>query len=57
MAKDPVATAAGNNPILTTLTAAVSGFTLAGPPRRLRSNLMWGLDRLPVRVEMEATRD
>jgi cytochrome P450 len=36
--------------------ARVGAVELRGPVRRLRSNLMWGLDRLPVHLEWEAAR-
>ncbi|MCM4083113.1 cytochrome P450 [Paractinoplanes hotanensis] len=42
---------------LNALAHTVSRFEPAGPVRRLRSNLMWGLDQLPVRVRPKEHRD
>ncbi|MDG4797029.1 cytochrome P450 [Micromonospora sp. WMMD1082] len=42
---------------LDALASQVTRFELTGPVRRLRSNLMWGLDQLPVRIHLEDDRD
>ena len=42
--------------LLEEVLARVASVELRGPVRRLRSNLMWGLDRLPVHFEWKATR-
>jgi len=39
--------------LLLTLARRVRRMEMAGPVKRLRSNLMWGVDRVPVRFEME----
>jgi cytochrome P450 len=39
--------------LLLVLTRRVRQMELAGPIKRLRSNLMWGVDRVPVRFAME----
>lgn len=38
------------------LTSAVAEITPTGPVKRLRSNLMWGVDRVPVSLTLERTR-
>ena len=39
--------------VFTALATQVSRFVLTGAARRLHSNIMWGLDYLPVRIERE----
>ncbi|HUC59577.1 MAG TPA: cytochrome P450 [Streptosporangiaceae bacterium] len=42
--------------LLEEVVASVASIEVRGPVRRLRSNLMWGLDQLPVHFEWEADR-
>jgi cytochrome P450 len=42
--------------LLDELTGLLADAELAGPVKRLRSNLMWGVDRVPVRVTLETSK-